>query len=304
MDHRTKSGRRWRKKHKINQTLMKTIKLFFDRNGQPITNTDILRVLENFRVQESELLYIHSALSFGLPNTELKRHEILNCLLDILLELRIPTICMPTFTFSFCNGNTYDPLNSRSRMGALNEYFRVQPDVKRSADPLMSVALIGKDQKLISEIGTESVGKDSNFDLIRKRKNVKFLFIGTKIGDCFTYMHYLEWLYKVDYRYNRAFKGIVCENGKEIEKEYLLFVRYKGITPNKGSYLYEQEMYNTGLARQEMLGDSSISIVDEPLAADFYKSFLEKDPYYFVDVDPSFKEKDKTFVLEKEMVAL
>jgi aminoglycoside 3-N-acetyltransferase len=283
---------------------MKTTKLFFDRNGQPITNTDILRVLENLHAHECELLYIHSSLSFGLPNTELKRPEILKCLFEIFLELRIPTICMPTFTFSFCNGNNFDPISSRSKMGALNEFFRVQQDVMRSTDPLMSVALLGKDTKLISEIGNESVGKDSNFDLIRQRKNAKFLFIGTKIGDCFTYMHYLEWLYKVDYRYNRSFKGIVSENGNEISKEYLLFVRYKGVSPNKGSYVYEQEMYNTGLAKQEMLGDSSISIVDEPLAADFYKSFLEKDPYYFVDVDSSFKEKDKTFVLEKEMVAL
>lgn len=283
---------------------MKQIKLFFDKKGNSLFNTDLLKVFEKLDVHDCDLLYIHSSLSFGMPNPELKRLDILEQLFSLFSELNVPTLCMPVFTFSFCNGKIYDPLNSKSKMGAFNEFFRIQNGAIRSVDPLMSVALIGKDRKLVTDIGNESVGRHSNFDLLRQRKKVKFLFLGTKIGDCFTYMHYLEWLYKVDYRYNRIFKGVVVEDGKEIQKEYILFVRYNGVLPNNGSYIYEQKMYDTGIAKQEPFGDSTISIVEESVAADCYKSFLDNNPYFFVDIDSSFKNKDQTFILEKEMVAL
>jgi len=283
---------------------MKEIKLFFDRQGKPITNIDFLNILEQLKANDCDILYIHSALTFGTPNPEIKRTEILEELYNVILKLNVPNILMPTYTFSFCNGRIYDPVNSKSKMGALNEYFRVSGGVKRSSDPLLSVAIMGKNMNLINQIGIESIGKGSNFDLIRKQKNVKFLFIGTKIGDCFTYMHYLEWLYNVDYRYNRSFKGIVIEDGREIEKEYILFVRYYGVIPNNGSYIYEQNMYDKGIAKKYLIGDNAISIVEESLAADYYKECLNLNPYFFVNTNYLFEEKNKTFLLDKEMVAL
>lgn len=283
---------------------MKEIKLFFDRQGKPITNIDFLNTLEQIKANDCDILYIHSALTFGIPNPELKRTEILEELYTVILKLNVSNILMPTYTFSFCNGKIYDPISSKSKMGALNEYFRVRDGIERSNDPLLSVAFKGKKMELINQIGVESIGKNSNFDLIRKQKNVKFLFLGTRIGDCFTYMHYLEWLYNVDYRYNRSFKGIVIENNKEIEKEYFLFVRYNGVTPNNGSYIYEQNMYDKGIAKRNLIGDNAISIVEESLAADYYKECLIMDPYFFVNINPDFKKKDKTFILDKEMVAL
>lgn len=78
---------------------------------------------------------------FGTPNPNLKRKELLGEIYETLLTLKVSTICMPTFTFSFCNGKDYDPRHSGSKMGALNEYFRKQDGVIRSVDPLMSVLL-------------------------------------------------------------------------------------------------------------------------------------------------------------------
>ena len=283
---------------------MKEIKLFIDREDKWITNKDLFDTLKSIGAGECEILFIHSFLSFGTPSPQLKRKELLQTIIDVIISLEVKTICMPTFTFSFCNNLSYNPASSSSKMGTLNEFFRKQEGVIRSNDPLMSVALLGEDIDLVKGLGHSSCGANSTFDKLRHRNNVKFLFIGPKIGDCLTYMHYLEWLYSVDYRYERLFVGESIVNGVTASEEYNLFVRYNGVTPNTASYIYEQRMYDKKIAKIVNFGDGSISIVDKDIATIEYKKCLDENPYFFVDLDDGKLKKDKTFVLNKEMVAL
>lgn len=283
---------------------MKEILLFTDKNGRAFSNLDLLQALRDLKADQTDVLYIHSSLSFGTPNTELKKKELLQSIIDVILELGVKTVCMPTFTFSFCNGKVYDPSVSASKMGVLNEYFRKQNNVVRSLDPLMSVALFGEDKDLAEGIGHSSCGANSTFDKLSHRDNVKFLFLGPKIGDCLTYMHYLEWLFSVDYRYERKFIGDVAVNGDVRREEYDLFVRYYGVLPNTASYQYEQRMYDKKIARIVKFGDSSVSIVDKDVATIEYKKCLEENPHFFVDFKDGHLCQDKTFILDKEMVAM
>ena len=283
---------------------MNEVNLFLAKDGKWVTNKSMIETLLSIGADKCDILYIHTSLSFGQPNSQLKKKELLNELLNVIKELGVKTICMPTFTFSFCNGMDYNPATSASRMGVLNEFFRKQEGVIRSADPLMSVALLGEDKDLVTGIGHVSCGENSTFDKLRHRDNVKFLFLGPKIGDCLTYMHYMEWLYSVDYRYNRIFRGNVTINGHTSVEEYALFVRYKSVIPNTASYDYEQKMYDNGTAFVAKCGDGTISIVDEKNASLEYKKCLDVNPYYFVDFEDGEFVMDKTFKLNHEMVAM
>ncbi len=283
---------------------MNEINLFLTKNGQWVTNKSMFETLLSIGADKCDVLYIHTALSFGQPNPQLKKSAMLGELLNVIKALGVKTVCMPTFTFSFCNGLDYNPATSASRMGVLNEFFRKQEGVIRSADPLMSVALMGEDKDLVTGVGHVSCGENSTFDKLRHRDNVKFLFLGPKIGDCLTYMHYLEWLYTVDYRYNRVFRGNVTIGDKTSVEEYALFVRYKSVIPNTASYDYEQIMYDHGTAFIAQCGDGTISIVDEKNASEEYKKCLDENPYYFVDFENGVFVKDKTFKLDHEMVAM
>ena len=287
-----------------NNVVMKEVLLFSDKNGRALSNLDLLNALRDLKADQTDVLYIHSSLSFGIPNPELKKKELLQAIVETILELGVKTVCMPTFTFSFCNGKTYDPVTAVSKMGVLNEYFRKQSEVIRSIDPLMSVALYGEDRDLVEGIGHSSCGANSTFDKLRHRDNVKFLFLGPKIGDCLTYMHYLEWLFSVDYRYERKFVGDVVVNGDVKREEYDLFVRYNGVLHNTASYQYEERMYDKNVARIVMFGDSSISIVDKDVATTEYKKCLDENPHFFVDFKDGHLCQDKTFILDKEMVAM
>ena len=283
---------------------MEIINLFLDKTGNWVTNQSLYNTLIKLEADKCDILYIHSSLSFGIPNPKLKKSQLLGTILNVIKSLNVRTICMPTFTFSFCNGKDFDPSKSASKMGALNEFFRKQEGVLRSVDPLMSTALLGEDTDLVLNIGHSSCGANSTFDKLRHRNNVKFLFLGPKIGDCMTYMHYLEWLYGVEYRYERVFRGNVTIDGVTSAQEYDLFCRYDGVIANASSYTFEQRMYDANVAFKEQLGDGSISVVDEVSASAFYLRCLQEKENYFVDYRSGKLIKDKTYKPIGEVVAM
>ena len=283
---------------------MEEVKLFLAKDGKWVTNKSMIESLLSIEADRCETLFIHTSLSFGQPNPQLKKKELLGELLRVIDSLGVKTVCMPTFTFSFCNGVDFDPATSASRMGVLNEFFRKQEGVIRSIDPLMSVALKGEDTDLVRKIGHESCGANSTYDMLRHRDNVKFLFLGPKIGECMTYMHYLEWLYGVEYRYDRTFRGNVTVDGQTNQEEYVLFCRYNGVTPSTGTFIFEQKMYDNNEAFITNVGDGTISIVEEKQAAKRYKACLEENPYSFVDLENNVLTKDKTYKPIGEVVAM
>ena len=284
--------------------IMISQKFFFYSDGKWFTRNDLLKKLISVKANECDILYVHSGFSFGLPNPALKRSEIVHEFFEALIELKVRTICMPTFTFSFCNGQSFDNKNSRSSMGALNEYFRKRPEATRSCDPLMSSAIIGEHKDLVLDFTGESVGNDSTFDRISIQNNVKFLFMGTTLPDCFTYMHYLEWVAKAPYRYNRIFEGEVSCQGEKQKKEATLFVRYNNVKPNiTNTILYGEKLKNIGATKEVKFGDSSISCVEKNIASEVYLDIFSKDPNYFICDKFSKAEADPRF-FSTNMVAL
>jgi len=268
-----------------------------------LTGDDVRRALEEVKAFDSQVLYMHSGLSFGIPNPKVSRSELLSTIYRAIGSLAVPTLCVPTFTFSFCNGEAYDSANSKSKMGMLNEFIRRQPEAIRSVDPLMSVALVGRDRDLVENLGHASTGADSTFDKLSRRSGVKFLFLGVKLGDCFTYMHYLEWASSVPYRYEREFTGQITHAGRTYEDTYELFVRFNNVKPNAASYTYEQLLIDRGLLRVAPLGDGFIACIGEPEARAVYMDLLRQDPNYFIERPFRAEEADRTFVA-RDMVAL
>jgi aminoglycoside 3-N-acetyltransferase len=288
----------------LQNNIMINQKNIFYSNGKWFTRADLLKSLISVEADECDVLYVHSSFSFGIPNPSLTRSEIIHEFYSALIELKVRTVCMPTFTFSFCNGKNYDNENSKSSMGALNEYFRKQPAAIRSCDPLMSSAIIGKDKDLVLDFSGESVGKDSTFDRISKKNNVRFLFMGTGLPDCFTYMHYLEWVAKAPYRYNRVFNGDVNCHGKKQKKEATLFVRYNNVMPNIiNTVLYGEKLKNIGATKEIKFGDSFISCVEKDIASEVYLDIFSRDPNYFICDEFSKEEADSSFY-SNNMVAL
>ncbi len=261
---------------------MEEIILFNSKRGS-VTNLDLLNTLLSLGARDTDVLYIHTALNFGVPALP-KKKELLELLLEVITELKVDTIIFPTYTFSFCNGVSYDLKNSKTQMGVLNDFVRQRPEVQRSIDPLMSNVLIGKDKSFVTDIGKCSIGENSTFDLLHKtQQKVKFLFLGPKIGDCFTHMHYMEERENVPYRYKRNFEGEINDGQKTYQDSYELFVRYSNVFPGAGSYIYENILLEKGIAQRQKAGDSTITILDEKPAYDCYTDLLKMSPSFYLN---------------------
>lgn len=276
--------------------------LFYTSTKSSVSKDDLKRIFDNLKVYESDYLYVHTGMTFGTPNPYLSKKKILEEIFDVFQYFNIKNICFPTFTFSFCNGDSFNVQESKSKMGALNEYVRSLPNSIRSLDPLMSNVLIGEDLDLVTNLSKSSVGKNSTFDKLHNKKNVKFLFFGAKVGQCFTYMHYIEKMVNVNYRYDRDFAGLITNKEITYEDNFELFVRYNDVFAGYGTYVYEEMMVDKGISKRLEVGDSTVTILDEPNAYELYCDLISKNPNYFLDSKSRFTF-DKTFEV-KDMVAL
>ena len=156
--------------------------LLFSGTKEAVTNINLLNALKTIGSAEADVLYIHTALNFGTPNGSISKKKLLSEILDTIRNLNVNTLIFPTYTFSFCNGLDFNVQESKTPMGLLNEFARSQEDSIRSCDPLMSNVLIGENKEFVTNIGKNSIGENSTFDLLhRSSLKVKFLFLGPSI---------------------------------------------------------------------------------------------------------------------------
>jgi aminoglycoside 3-N-acetyltransferase len=263
---------------------MDDLRLFKSQSGEWVTRSSLLEALSGLGASGRDVLYVHTDISsFGQSNPELGRSGLLEALTGILLDLEPGTLLMPTFTFSFCNGEDYDVAKSRTKMGVLNDYFRRLPEAKRSVDPLMSTALIGDKRYLVESVGKKSIGEGCTFDLLHKEPDVLFLFLGVHATKCFTYSHYVEERLGVPYRYDRSFEGFITDaSGRRYKDSYELFVRYKGVEPSKDDE-FERHTVSKGIMRRSDCGDGPIMCITEREAYDLYASKIKADINYMLD---------------------
>lgn len=142
----------------------------FLADGQEIFYKDFCHALEKSGAGDAEILFIHTDMTFGQPNTSLSRRELMENLLQAIQSLGVKTLLFPTFTFSFPNGKIYDVTKSKSKMGALNEFVRKKTDAVRSIDPLMSTVCLGEKKYLVEKISHESVGEGCTMAQLHNEK--------------------------------------------------------------------------------------------------------------------------------------
>lgn len=276
----------------------------FKHDGRVISAFDLGDTLRRLGADQCDVLYIHTGMQFGLPNLQLGRSGILEAMAEVLYGLGVPTLVMPSYTFSFCNGEVFDRERTVSSMGALNEYLRVRHRWIRSCDPLMSNILHGQERGLLAQIGKESVGRGSTFDLLSTlNAKVKFLFLGPRIHDCFTYMHYLEAVKQVPYRYDFAFGGVIVDGDRRYEDQYKLFIRDEGVQAGGGAKIYENMLIERGVADYQRVGGGGITVVELDAARGLYLDLLAMSPNFYIE-EVYDKPVRPTSFAPRKMVAL
>lgn len=190
------------------------------------TFDDLISALCGIGLGDGDDVFIHSNLGFfGRPGEVSSPDQMCALFVRAIREVigSQGTLILPTFTYSFCHGEVYDPWETPTGCGMFPEYLRKQPGTLRSDDPNFSVAAVGKNALLYTQRWShEAFGEGCFWE--------KFLEQRGRIA-CFnfdcgsTFVHYVEHQNQVSYRYNKAFNGVICKNGKTM-RDYAVHYVY------------------------------------------------------------------------------
>jgi aminoglycoside 3-N-acetyltransferase len=180
-------------------------------------------------VREHDTLFVHSGLRSALRVAGDSAREKLVTVLDGWMGT-VPqgNLIVPTFTYSFCNGAEYDVDRTPSTVGALTDYFRQLPEVRRTADPIFSSAvhgaLAGEWERRLFEVGDKDCFGDESVFALLAEVNAKLLFFGVGFEYC-TFVHHVEQRLGVPYRYMKDFTGTVKTRERAARVTAHYFVR-------------------------------------------------------------------------------
>lgn len=202
------------------------------------------------------------------------------------------TFLTPTYTYSFCDGEYYDPDLSESKIGAFGNYFRKQENVVRSLDPIFSVAGSGPlARQILENLPNESFGSDCVYARLEQVDAIQCnigvdLFFSTSV-------HYIENSLKVPYRFNKLFWGQLTRDGRPQYVPWIYYVRVLGKHSFPRFDRLQAELIKTKQCAVEPLGLGFIYKVPIKILFETARNMISQRPSIFAEqqnADPMFEE--------------
>lgn len=246
-----------------------------------VSDKDLSYALREAGISKNDTILVHSDLTAFGKLALFDRERFMQTFVDIL-EASTGTLIMPTFTYSFCNGEVYDVQNSPSTVGALTEYFRTQPGVLRTLHPIFSFALKGDPS--FQKVTMDSFGSGSLFDHLRLVKG-KLVFLGTSLQAC-TFIHHVEQMHGIPYRYMKTFPGTIKNGSQTFQTEATFFVRYLDRNVILDLSRFSDHLLEKNLMKKISLGTGSLFVVDADLLYAEGCRLLDQNIYYFLKEVP------------------
>jgi aminoglycoside 3-N-acetyltransferase len=220
-----------------------------------ITSADITAALHDLGVAPADTLFVHSDVRRCLRVAGSSRKQKLDTIIQGLADA-VPdgTLIMPTFSYSLCRREIFDIARTPSTVGVLTEYFRRQPDVRRTADPIFSTAVLGPvpaawEADLFDVGDKDCFGERSVFAYLREVDAVQ-VCLGT--AAC-TFVHHVEQREQVPYRYFKDFRGVVAKGKAVSLVTARYFVRPLEEAFNANLYPLLDRLEERGLGRSTLL---------------------------------------------------
>ena len=177
---------------------------------------DLVAAFRMAGLKTGQTVFSHSNIGFfGIPaegnNRKIADRTVLEAFLEVLGDAG--TLVVPTFSYSFCKGEVFDPDATPSACGAWSEYIRTRPDAHRSLEPIFSVAAIGRlAEQLTTDVSSECFGSGSFWERFLKEDGI---ICNLNVWVISTFIHYVEKQLGVPYRYDKIFPGVFSVGGRE-----------------------------------------------------------------------------------------
>lgn len=194
------------------------------------------------------------------------------------------TILVPTYTFSFCRQEPFDPGTSATAGGPWSpsadflEFFRQQPGVVRSPDPIHSVAGQGPAAaRLLRDPAPTCFGRGSVFERLVDA-NVLVCLIGLGLEEA-TLRHYSEELAAAPFRYRKLFTGRSMSDSGLRKVGWVYSVRLLADNGAPDARRLDERAQASGELVDVPLGDSSVRGIRGRTLHQLVMHMLAADPW-------------------------
>lgn len=249
---------------------------------------EIKRALMECGLKPGDLVLVHADVTsviklLGDENWDNALELIKTAFMEVLGDAG--TLIVPAFNWDFCKGIPYDEKKTPSKQGLFANYILRHPEALRSPHPMFSFAGFGAQIKpLFYGIGKSSFGYNSVFDRL-KHRNARLVFFNTSFYNC-TFVHYVEHVLAVPYRYTKYFSGQVTIDDETYTDTFEFYVRdEKQIVTSYPTRLGER-LLEKGLMTAAPLGQGSVM---SATCHDVYEealSSLSEDPFFLLKHPP------------------
>jgi aminoglycoside 3-N-acetyltransferase len=245
---------------------------------------DIVRALTKVGIKKNDSIFVHSNIGFfGQLKEATTKESYYYIFKEAIFEVigEGGTLVVPTFSYSFCKKEIFDKEKTKSVCGFFSEMVRKDPQSLRSDDANFSVAAVGKNAEYFTKNAPpHSFGKNSFWERFLKC-NGKFCNFNFDAGS--TFVHYVEKLLNVPYRYDKKFPGKSIINGKAEERVFYHFV-YDLTKPNNGPNFekFDKRAKELGIAKTANLGKGQIVSITARDVVELIKREIQKDPAFLI----------------------
>lgn len=211
-------------------------------------------------------------------------------LLDQLLRVtkHDRTLLMPSYTSGFRDG-TIDLDNEPGKTGITNELLRVLSGSRRTASAFFSFVAHGRQVDEVAVLRPVNAwGEGSLFEWI-EQNDAHLLMIGLPWEMC-SFLHRVEWLGRVPYRYFKNFEGQMIREGRCEPLKERLFIRSldplaENTWPDLDSILEKAGMQRFPVGQSHVAEIGALSLVESLMP------IIKKDPFAFIKNPELWRER-------------
>lgn len=181
---------------------------------------DVSQALRDLHVPEDANLFLHVNAGFlGHP----KEGSLAGELVKGMTSHSARTLMLPAFSYSFGQGEVYDPLLAPKNMGVLSD-FACSEGWLRSLDPMFSIWVSGPLSEQFAQLQVPaSFGQGSIFRRVLDRDDTFLITVNLGAGS--TLVHDIEHELSVPYRFEKEFRGYVKTGEAETVVNWVSYVR-------------------------------------------------------------------------------
>jgi len=241
----------------------------------------IIKCLKSLGIKKNDAIFCHSRIIF-FKNFDIKNPQkicdiFLNCFLKIIKTKGVFSV--PLFTYDHTKKRVFDKKNIRTNCGLLSNFILKKKNLKIYPDPNLAVGVF-ENKKFFSNLEAYDPYNENSFFSKLHKKNGKLCFIN--IGPTSTFIHYVERTLKVNYRYNKKFKGKIRVKNKNKNLNSFLFVKKKKFKNPHPTLKFEKIIYKSNKLKIRKFDGGFISVISTQDYRKLIEKIIKKDMNFFI----------------------